>query len=126
MTDAAFGHDRDGDALHDLLHELWRAHPRHAAGFADVGRYALQRHDGDRAGVFGDFGLVGGDHVHDDAALQHLGQAGFEIDDGSAAIILSVLGGRFLAHVFKSLTYKYGMARIYAYMARKCKVCIRP
>ena len=42
---------------------------------ADVGRHALERHDGAGAGVFGDARLLGVDDVHDDAALQHLGQA---------------------------------------------------
>ena len=42
---------------------------------ADVGGHALERHDGDRAGVLGDLGLLGVDDVHDDAALEHLGEA---------------------------------------------------
>ena len=34
----------------------------------------LQRHDSAGAGFLGDAGLLGGGDVHDDAALQHLGQ----------------------------------------------------
>ena len=49
------------------------AHPRHAALRADVGGHALQRHDRDGAGVLGDLRLLGGDHIHDHAALEHLG-----------------------------------------------------
>ncbi len=46
-----------------------------AALGADVGRDALERHDGDGAGVLGDLRLLGRDDVHDDAALEHLGHA---------------------------------------------------
>ena len=53
-------------------------HAGDAAGRADVGRNALERHDGDGAGVLGDLGLLGVDDVHDDAALEHLGQAGLD------------------------------------------------
>ena len=49
-----------------------------AAGGADVGRHALERHHGDGAGVLGDPGLLGGDDVHDDAALEHLGEAALD------------------------------------------------
>jgi len=41
----------------------------------DVGGHPLQRHHRDRAGVLGDLGLVGRDHVHDHAALEHLRHA---------------------------------------------------
>ena len=47
---------------------------RHAAGRADVGGDALERHDGAGAGGLGDVGLLGRGDVHDDAALQHLGE----------------------------------------------------
>ena len=63
--------------LHDLLDDADVGHAGHAALFADVGRHALQRHDGRGAGVFGDLGLLGVGDVHDDAALQHLRQADF-------------------------------------------------
>ena len=49
------------------------AHPRDAALRPDVGGHALQRHHRDRAGVLGDLRLLGRDHVHDHAALEHLG-----------------------------------------------------
>ena len=41
---------------------------------ADVGGHALERHDGAGAGVFGDLGLLGVGDVHDDAALEHVGE----------------------------------------------------
>jgi hypothetical protein len=54
------------------------AHARHPAVAADVGRHALERHHGGGAGVLGDLRLVGVDDVHDDAALEHLGQPGLD------------------------------------------------
>ena len=63
-------------------------HAGDAAGRADVGRDALERHDGDGAGILGDLGLLGRDDVHDDAALEHLGEA-----------LLGRPGGRFDGHV---------------------------
>ena len=75
VADARLGHDRDGDGVHDPLDHLGVAHAGDAAGCADVGGHALERHDGDGAGILGDLGLLGGDDVHDDAALEHLGEA---------------------------------------------------
>jgi hypothetical protein len=60
--------------VHDPLDHRRVAHPGDAAGRADVGRDALEGHDGDGAGVLGDLRLVGRDDVHDDAALEHLGE----------------------------------------------------
>jgi hypothetical protein len=72
MTDAALGHDRNGDRVHDALHEFERGHARHAAHRADIGGNAFERHDGDGAGFLRDDGLLRRDHIHDDAALEHL------------------------------------------------------
>ena len=77
MSDAAFRHDRDRHRVHDLQDHVGVAHARHAALRADVRRDALQRHHRARAGLFGDLGLFGRHHVHDDAALEHLGQTLF-------------------------------------------------
>ena len=55
--------------------DLRIGHAGHAAVLADVGRHALERHHGDRAGVLGDLRLLGIGDVHNDAALEHLGQA---------------------------------------------------
>jgi hypothetical protein len=78
VTDPALGHDRNGDGLHDL-DDLGRVgHARHTAGGPDVGGHALERHDGDSAGVLGYLGLLGVDHVHDHATFEHLGQAGLD------------------------------------------------
>ena len=55
-------------------------HARDAAVAADVGGDALERHHRGRAGVLGDLGLLGVDHVHDHAALEHLGQSGLDAE----------------------------------------------
>ena len=51
------------------------AHAGNAAGGADVGRDALEGHDGTGPGILGDLGVLGGNDVHDDAAFEHLGKA---------------------------------------------------
>ena len=75
VADAGLGHDRDGDGGHDLLDELGVGHAGDAAFGADHGGDALERHDGDGAGLFGDARLLDVHDVHDDAALEHLGEA---------------------------------------------------
>ena len=40
--------------------------------------HPLERHDRHRTGVLGDPGLLGGDHVHDHPAAQHVGQAALD------------------------------------------------
>ena len=62
----------------DPLDHLRIAHARHAAVAADVGRHPLEGHHGAGAGVLGDLGLLGRDDVHDDAALEHLGEAALD------------------------------------------------
>ncbi len=66
------------------------AHARDAAVAADVGGNALERHHGRRAGVLGDLRLLGVDDVHDDAALEHLGQAGLDAESRFVAHLPSV------------------------------------
>jgi hypothetical protein len=75
VPDPALGHDRDGHRGDDAVDHVGVTHPGHAALGADVGGHALKRHHRDRAGVLGDLGLVGRDHVHDHAALEHLRHA---------------------------------------------------
>jgi hypothetical protein len=75
VPDPDLGHHRNRDRALDLL-DLGRVgHPRHPAGRADVRGHSLERHDRDGAGRLGHAGLLGGDHVHDHAALEHLGEA---------------------------------------------------
>ena len=78
VTDAALGHDGDGDGLLDALDHLGIAHTRDAACGTDVGRDALESHDGAGAGFFGDLRLFGGGHVHDDATLEHFCKTGLQ------------------------------------------------
>ena len=93
VSDAGLGHDRDGDRGDDLLDELGIGHAGHAAFGANHGRHALQRHDGDGAGLLGDHGLLRVHHVHDDAALQHFGQADLQPEAVLVALRLVAVVG---------------------------------
>ncbi len=86
VADAGLGHDGDGDGVDDLLDELGVGHAGDAAFGADHGGHALERHDGDGAGLFGDARLLDVHDVHDDATLEHLGQAGLEAEGGGAEV----------------------------------------
>jgi hypothetical protein len=72
------------------------AHPGDATLGADVGGHPLERHHGDGAGVLGDLGLLGGDDVHDHAALEHLGHAA--LDPGGAGQAGRGVGAGGLGH----------------------------
>ena len=78
VSDARLGHHRNGDRLDDLLDQAGLGHAGHAALGADHRRNALQSHHRSGAGLFGNAGLLHVHHVHDDAALEHLGQAHFQ------------------------------------------------
>ena len=69
-------------------------HAGHAAFGADHGGNALESHDGSGAGLFGDARLLDVHDVHDDAALEHLGQADFETQAGGTKVTVldAVLG----------------------------------
>ena len=84
VADAGLGHDRDGDGGHDLANEFGVGHAGDAALGADHGGNALQRHDGDGPGLLGDARLLDVHHVHDDSALEHLGEAELEAESGPA------------------------------------------
>ena len=58
-----------------LRDDLGVGHARDAAVAADVGGDPLERHHRHGARVLGDLRLLGVGDVHDDAALQHLGEA---------------------------------------------------
>ena len=75
VADAGLGHDRDRDGGLDGGDDGRVRHAGDAAVAADVGGHALQGHDGDGAGLLGDAGFFRGGHIHDDAALEHLGEA---------------------------------------------------
>ena len=74
MADPGLGHDRDGDALFDLGDHLRVRHAGHPAVPADIRGHPLQGHDGHGARLFGDLRLFHIGHVHDHAALEHLGE----------------------------------------------------
>ena len=74
VADAALGHHGDGHRLLDALDHPRVAHAGHAPRRPDVRRDALQGHHGAGPGLLGDPGLLRGGHVHNDAALEHLGQ----------------------------------------------------
>ena len=76
VADTRLRHHRDRDGVADLLDQRHVAHASDAAGGADIGRHALQRHHGAGARFFGDLGVLRGDDVHDHAALEHLRQPG--------------------------------------------------
>ena len=75
VADPGFGHDRDGDSLDDALDKVGVAHPCHATLSSDIGRDSFQGHNGTSSGILGDLRLLGGDDVHDDATLEHVGQS---------------------------------------------------
>ena len=92
VADAGLRHDRDGDSGLDALDHLGVAHTGDATVTTDVGRDTLERHDSARSGVFGDLRLLGGDDVHDDAALQHFGQATLHLHGAGDARRVRLLG----------------------------------
>ena len=93
VTDTGLGHDRDGDGVLDLLDHGRIGHAGHAAVFADVGGDALEGHDGAGTGFFGDAGLLSVYDVHDDAALEHLGETCLDGEGGLVLAIGGVVGG---------------------------------
>jgi hypothetical protein len=88
VSDAALGHDRDGHGGHDFTNLFGARHAGNAAFGADLRGDALEGHDGDGAGSFGDGGLVGVGDVHDDAAFEHFGEAGFETEGGGVGTVV--------------------------------------
>src|SRR5438034_7198212 len=78
VTDAALGHHRDRDRLHDAMDDIRIAHPRDAPRGANVSGYTLERHDRHGTGFLSDLRVLGGDDVHDHPAFEHLSQAGLQ------------------------------------------------
>jgi hypothetical protein len=69
MADPNLGNDRDRYGVLNPFLSFGVAHPRYAAGRADIGGNALKRHNGARARILGDLGLFRCRYIHDDAAL---------------------------------------------------------
>ena len=78
MADARLRHDGNLHCRLDALDHLGVAHAGNAPVTADVGGDTLEGHHGACAGVLGDARLLRCDDVHDDAALQHFGQAALD------------------------------------------------
>src|SRR5699024_1016675 len=76
--DSGLGHDGDGDGLDDLGDQFRIAHPGHTALGADIGGDAFERHHRHGTGIFGDLGLLGGDHIHDHPTLEHVCHTAFD------------------------------------------------
>ena len=74
VSDAAFCHDGNGDGLLYAAYHLGVAHARDAASCTYVGWDALKSHYCTSSCLFGNTGLFGSSHVHDNTALQHLSQ----------------------------------------------------
>jgi hypothetical protein len=78
VPDAGLRHDRDRHGCLDALDHLRIGHAGDTAVPTNVGRHALECHHGHGAGILGDFGLFGVDDIHDDAALEHVGQTSLD------------------------------------------------
>ena len=79
VTNTGLGHDRNGHGLLDTDDHFGIAHASHAAIHPNVCRDSFERHDGGCTGVFSNLSLFRIDDVHNDAALQHLGEATLDL-----------------------------------------------
>ena len=96
VPDAGLGHYRNRDCLDDLLDEAGFCHARHTAFGANHCGNALERHHGYGARLLRDAGLFNVHHVHDDAALQHLGKTHLQPQTSSGNTVISILLGHFI------------------------------
>src|SRR6266705_288050 len=90
VADAALGHDWDRHGGHDLANLFGRSHAGDTTLGADLRGDALERHDRDRPGALGDFGLLRISDVHNDATLEHFGEAGLQAQAGGVSVLRSV------------------------------------
>ena len=90
MADARLGHDGNADRFDDTLDHIRVRHASDTTLHTDIGRHALQGHHRAGASVFGDLGVLRRDHIHDDAALEHLRQATLD-GDAARALFCPVL-----------------------------------
>ena len=74
VTDTALGHDGNGNGFLNSPDHFGIAHAGHTSGGTDVCRNALQSHNGTGSCLLGNLCLLRCGNIHDDAALQHLGQ----------------------------------------------------
>mmetsp|Transcript_4308 Transcript_4308/g.15454 ORF Transcript_4308/g.15454 Transcript_4308/m.15454 type:complete len:291 (-) Transcript_4308:17-889(-) len=100
VSDSGLGHHRDGHCLHDLLDHLWIAHAGDTPVLSDVGRDALEGHDGHGARLLRDAGLLGVDDIHDNATLEHLSETDLREGSFGAGVGVGVgVGTRGLSRV---------------------------
>jgi hypothetical protein len=83
VADAAFGHHGDAHRSLYSFNHLGIGHSRNSAVGTDIRGNPFQSHNGGGAGILGDFGLVGGHHIHDDAAFEHFSQSDFRSPSGT-------------------------------------------
>jgi hypothetical protein len=78
MPDSALSHHGNSDYPFDTFDHVQIGHARHAAFSPDIRGHAFESHNSGRAALLGDFGLLRRGDIHDDPALQHLGQPDFD------------------------------------------------
>ena len=120
MPDARLRHHGNRDGVNDALNHVGVGHTGHAALSTNIGGYALKRHDGDGASIFGDLGLFGGDDVHDDAALEHVGKPALH-ERGAGYWGISLFSH---APIFSRLVYVRSPRDGFS-AARRASLCLR-
>ena len=114
MANASLCHDGNRNGANNAVDHVWVAHTGNATLCTDVGWHALKRHNGDSAGVLGNFGLFRRNDIHDYATLKHFGKTALDSGGGYVVVL------RF-AHVSKSnLAILVGVIAF----AKKSKSCV--
>ncbi len=92
VADTRLCHHGNGHRLDNFFDHAGVRHACHATVNADVGRHALERHHSHGTRFFRNHSLVGRDHVHDHAALEHLRQTGLHLEaaDFTLAVCTSI------------------------------------
>ena len=79
MSDAALGHDRNGDRLFDLDNKLGVAHTSNATMSANIGRHALESHNCTCPGLFRDARLFRVHNIANYSAFEHFRKCSFNL-----------------------------------------------
>ncbi len=74
MAYSYLSHYRDGNCILYFLYHLGVGHSCHAAHLSYIRGNSLKRHYGYSSGFLSDFGLLSIYNIHDNAALEHLGE----------------------------------------------------
>src|SRR5690606_24067665 len=75
VADARFGHHGDAHRFFDGEDHLWIGHAGDTAGSPDIRGHPFEGHHRHSSSVLGDFGLLNGGHIHNDAASKRLGDS---------------------------------------------------